>query len=56
VRRETNGEGEGQVTVSTNALMDVTAGAHTVQLGWNTDAGATATMYANTLDCVELKK
>ncbi len=56
LRRATMGEGEGQVILSTSAILDVSAGSHTVQLGWNTDAGATASLYVYTLDCIELKK
>ena len=56
VRRETIGDGEGNIILATSALFDVVAGTHTVQLGWNTDASQTAYLYANTLDCIELKK
>jgi len=56
LRRATMGEGEGQVILSTSAILDVSAGNHTVKLGWNTDVGATASLYVYTLDCIELKK
>lgn len=55
-RATTMGEGAGLVTLSTNGIYSMTAGTHTIQLGWNTDAGATASLYYNTLDCIELKK
>jgi len=46
----------GHVILATSAIIDATAGSHTVQLGWNTSAGTTATIYFDTLDCLELKK
>lgn len=46
----------GHVILATSAIIDATAGTHTVQLGWNTSAGTTATIYFDTLDCLELKK
>jgi hypothetical protein len=46
----------GHVILVTSAIINATAGTHTVQLGWNTSAGTTATMFYNTLDCIELKK
>lgn len=55
-RRETTTQGEGQSTVATSALVNVSAGVHTVEMRWNTDAGATANMTAHTLDVIELKK
>ncbi|MFH1207269.1 MAG: hypothetical protein V1668_01540 [Patescibacteria group bacterium] len=56
-RSATMGDGEGHIILATSDLMAVTAGAHTIQVGWNTShAGITATMFYNTLDCIELKK
>ena len=55
-RATTMGEGAGLTILSTNGIYSMTAGTHTIQLGWNTDAGATASLYYNTLDCIELKK
>lgn len=46
----------GHVILATSTIINATAGTHTVQLGWNTSAGTTATMFYNTLDCIELKK
>lgn len=54
-RRETTGQGEGQSSLAASALVNVTAGSHTVEVRWNTSAG-TATMYAHALDVIELKK
>ena len=56
-RSATMGNGEGHIILATSDLMNVTAGAHTIRVGWNTShAGITATMFFNTLDCIELKK
>jgi len=55
-RSATMGGGIGHIILSTNGIYNLAAGTHTIQLGWNTDAGATASMYFNTLDCIELKK
>jgi len=55
-RSATMGEGVGHIILTTNGIYSMTAGTHTIQLGWNTDAGATASLYFNTLDCIELKK
>ncbi len=56
-RSATMGNGEGHIILATSDLMDVTAGTHTIQVGWNTShAGITASMFYNTLDCIELKK
>jgi len=55
-RAATMGGGVGHIILSTNGIYSMTAGTHTIQLGWNTDAGATASLYFNTLDCIELKK
>jgi len=54
-RRETTDAGEGQGSLAASALVNVSAGSHTVEVRWNTSAG-TATMYAHTLDVIELKK
>ena len=54
-RRETTDAGEGQASLAASALVSVSAGSHTVEVRWNTSAG-TATMYAHTLDVIELKK
>lgn len=51
-----NGETNDFFTISTNALVNVSAGSHTVQVGWYTTPGATATMGTHTLDVIELKK
>ncbi|MBU0706758.1 hypothetical protein KKG41_00085 [Patescibacteria group bacterium] len=56
VRRATIGNGNGLVNMSTNAIFEVDAGEHTIDLLWNTSAGTTATMHINSLDCIELKK
>lgn len=56
IRRGTNGEGEGQINLVTSALIDVAAGDHIIRLLWQTDDGQEATMYAHTLDVIELKK
>jgi len=55
-RSATMGEGVGHIILTTNGIYNMTAGTHTIQLGWSTDAGATASLYYNTLDCIELKK
>jgi hypothetical protein len=56
-RSATMGGGEGHIILTTSDIMSVTAGAHTIRVGWNTShAGVTASMYYNTLDCIELKK
>lgn len=56
-RSATMGNGEGHIILATSDLMSLTAGSHTIQVGWNTShAGITATMFFNTLDCIELKK
>lgn len=55
-RAATMGEGVGHIILTTNGIYSMTAGTHTIKLGWNTDAGATASLYYNTLDCIELKK
>ncbi|MBU2229029.1 hypothetical protein KJ810_01325 [Patescibacteria group bacterium] len=55
-RSATMGDGVGHIILTTNGIYSMTAGAHTIQLGWNTDTGATASLYFNTLDCIELKK
>jgi len=55
-RSATMGDGDGHIILATNGIYSLDAGAHTIQLGWNTDTGATAYMYYNTLDCIELKK
>ncbi|MBU0597434.1 hypothetical protein KKF61_00370 [Patescibacteria group bacterium] len=55
-RSATMGDGVGHIILSTNGIYTMAAGAHTIQLGWNTDVGATASLYFNTLDCIELKK
>ncbi|NQV12721.1 MAG: hypothetical protein HQ530_00260 [Parcubacteria group bacterium] len=54
-RRETTGQGEGQSSLAASALVNVSAGSHTIEVRWNTSAG-TATMYSHTLDVIELKK
>lgn len=54
-RRETTGQGEGQSSLAASALVNVSAGSHTIEVRWNTSAG-TATMYAHALDVIELKK
>ncbi|PIY96996.1 MAG: hypothetical protein COY66_01900 [Candidatus Kerfeldbacteria bacterium CG_4_10_14_0_8_um_filter_42_10] len=41
-------------SLETHAILSVEAGTHTVAMQWNTDT--MANMYANTLDCLELKK
>jgi len=56
VRRETMGNGNGFLNMTTNAIFDVEAGEHTISLLWNTSAGTTGTLHANTFDCIELKK
>ena len=44
-------------TLATNTLTNVSAGTHTVQLGWNATAAPTvASLYNHTLDVIELKK
>jgi stage V sporulation protein SpoVS len=55
-RRGTMGGGNGFLNMTTNAIFDVSAGEHTIELIWNTSAGATAVMGINTLDCIEFKK
>jgi len=56
-RSATMGDGDGHSILATSDLMNVTAGAHTVRVGWNTShAGITASMFYNTLDCIELKR
>ncbi len=55
-RSATMGAGVGHIILSTNGIYSMTAGTHTIQLGWNTDVGAIASLYFNTLDCIELKK
>ncbi|MFH1598529.1 MAG: hypothetical protein ABIB97_05725 [Patescibacteria group bacterium] len=55
-RKQTNGGGNGFVTLTTSAIFEVESGDHTVQLGWNTVVGQEASLYANTLDCIELKR
>ena len=47
--------GSGLVSLSTNDINTFTAGSHTIQVGWNTTGGI-ASMFYNTLDCIELKK
>jgi len=47
--------GSGLVALSTNDITTFTAGSHTIQVGWNT-TGGTASLFYNTLDCIELKK
>lgn len=56
VRSATMGGGDGHIILNTSAIFEVTSGDHAVQLGWNTDTGVTASLYANTLDCIVLKK
>ncbi|PIP04287.1 hypothetical protein COX53_03275 [candidate division WWE3 bacterium CG23_combo_of_CG06-09_8_20_14_all_40_14] len=56
VRSATMGGGDGHIILNTTAILEVAAGDHTIQLGWNTDNEITASLYANTLDCIELKK
>lgn len=56
MRVGSNGETNDFFTISTNALVNVSAGSHTVQVGWYTTPGATATMGTHTLDVIELKK
>ncbi|MFC1687252.1 hypothetical protein ACFL0L_01640 [Patescibacteria group bacterium] len=55
-RAATMGGGVGHIILTTNGIYSMTAGTHNIQVGWNTDAGATASLYFNTLDCIELKK
>jgi hypothetical protein len=55
-RSTTMGGGSGHTILVTSTIFSVAAGTHTVQLGWNTDTNATATMFYHTLDCLELKK
>ncbi|MBU1178697.1 hypothetical protein KJ903_05830 [Patescibacteria group bacterium] len=54
-RRETTDAGEGQGSLAASALINVTAGSHTIEVRWNT-SGGTATMYSHALDVIELKK
>ncbi|XOU94314.1 MAG: hypothetical protein ACNFW9_05735 [Candidatus Kerfeldbacteria bacterium] len=56
IRRGTAASSGGPFNMAFNALVDVTAGSHTFQVGWNVDAGQTASIYNRTLDVVELKK
>jgi len=57
VRRGTSAGAADIFTLATSALIDVTAGEHTVQVGFNTaDAGSQVSVYNNSLDCIELKK
>jgi len=42
--------------LSFTALVNIDAGDHTFQVGWNTDAATTASLYNHTLDVLELKK
>lgn len=55
-RRGTGGDTPNTFTLTTNALVKVSAGSHTVQVGWNTDYAVTAYLYNHTLDVIELKK
>jgi len=56
IRRGTSNSLGEAFTLSFTALVDVDAGDHTFQVGWNTDAGTTAALYNHTLDVVELKR
>ncbi|MFA5134910.1 MAG: hypothetical protein WC505_03960 [Patescibacteria group bacterium] len=56
IRRGTSNTADETFTLAFTALVDVEAGDHTFQVGWNTDDGTTASMYNNTLDVVELKR
>jgi hypothetical protein len=56
IRRGTSNSLGEVFTLSFTALVDVDAGDHTFHVGWNTDAGTTASLYNYTLDVVELKK
>lgn len=57
VRRGTSSGAADVFTLTTSALIDVTAGEHTVQVGFTTaDAGSQVSVYNNSLDCIELKK
>lgn len=47
--------GSGLVVLATNDIATFTAGTHTIQVGWNT-TGGTASLFYNTLNCIELKK
>ncbi|MFH1367009.1 MAG: hypothetical protein ABIH38_03400 [Patescibacteria group bacterium] len=47
--------GSGLVALATNDIATFTAGSHTIQVGWNTTGGI-ASLFYNTLNCVELKK
>jgi len=56
IRRGTSAGAADVFTLSTSALMDVSAGEHTVSVGYNTaDVGSTVTAYNHTLDCIEFK-
>lgn len=55
VRRGTTGEANDTFTLATQALVDVSAGEHTIQVGFNTDAGTTASLFNRTLDVLEIK-
>lgn len=55
-RTGSNAEPDDRIVLAFNALVDVTAGTHTFQVGWNTNDGDTAYVYNDTLDIIELKK
>ena len=61
-RQETTDDGQhGQSNMATSALVNVAAGTHTVELGWNVskysgDGVITGAMSGHTLDVIELKK
>ncbi len=56
IRRGTTAGAGTTFTLAFNALVDVEAGEHTFQVGWNVNDGETASVYNRTLDVVELKK
>lgn len=56
LRRGTTSDPNRTFNLAFTALVNVSAGSHTIQVGWNTDAATTASLYGHTLDVIELKK
>jgi len=54
-RRGTTGQANDSFTLASQVLVDVEAGEHTVQVGFNTDAGTTSSMFNRTLDVIEIQ-
>lgn len=55
IRRGTSPAADATFSLSGQVLVDVAAGSHTIQMGFNTDDGTTTYMFNRSLDVLEIK-